>query len=161
MAAILADVIFKCIFFYENDRILNQMALKLVPNSPIDNKSAEQATSHYLNQWWPSSLTHICGIRGRWVNAKVIVLLKNLNISLYITCYCTQCNQEKVKTIRFELKTPYRTHVETLCYSFLLFHRINVSTVSWMYCSKSTASTDHLQLGCGMITYGYLSIFDE
>ena len=27
-----------------------------------------QATSNYLNQWWPSSLTHICGTRGRWVN---------------------------------------------------------------------------------------------
>ena len=24
----------------------------------------EQATSHYLNQCWPSSLTHICGTRG-------------------------------------------------------------------------------------------------
>ena len=28
---------------------------------------AEQATSHYLNQCWPSSLAHICGNRGRWV----------------------------------------------------------------------------------------------
>ena len=25
----------------------------------------EQVTSHYLNQCWPSSLMHICGIRGR------------------------------------------------------------------------------------------------
>ena len=29
---------------------------------------AEQATSHYLNQWWPSSTTHICVTRHRWVN---------------------------------------------------------------------------------------------
>ena len=28
----------------------------------------EQATNHYLNQRWPSSLTHICGTSGRWVN---------------------------------------------------------------------------------------------
>ena len=27
----------------------------------------EQATSHYLKHCWPSSLTHICGTRGRWV----------------------------------------------------------------------------------------------
>ena len=27
-----------------------------------------QATSHYLNQCRPSSLTRICGTRGRWVN---------------------------------------------------------------------------------------------
>ena len=25
---------------------------------------ANQAISHYLNQWWPSSLTHKCGTRG-------------------------------------------------------------------------------------------------
>ena len=28
---------------------------------------AEQATSHYLNQWWPSSLTRMCDTKGRWV----------------------------------------------------------------------------------------------
>ena len=28
---------------------------------------AEQTTSHSLNQWWSSSVTHICGFRG-WVN---------------------------------------------------------------------------------------------
>ena len=27
----------------------------------------EQATSHYLKHCWPSSLTHICRTRGRWV----------------------------------------------------------------------------------------------
>ena len=28
---------------------------------------AEYMTSHYLNQFWPDSLTHICGTMGRWV----------------------------------------------------------------------------------------------
>ena len=27
----------------------------------------EQATSHYLNQWWPSSLIHICITQTQWV----------------------------------------------------------------------------------------------
>ena len=27
-----------------------------------------QATSHYLNQWWPSILTHICVTWPQWVN---------------------------------------------------------------------------------------------
>ena len=40
MAAILADDRFKCIFLNENDRILNQISLKCVPRSPIDNKPA-------------------------------------------------------------------------------------------------------------------------
>ena len=29
---------------------------------------ADQATSHYLNQWWPSSTTPICVTRPQWVN---------------------------------------------------------------------------------------------
>ena len=29
-----------------------------------------QATSHYLNQCCPSSLTHMCGTTGRWVNTQ-------------------------------------------------------------------------------------------
>ena len=36
------------------------------PHSPT-HPSAEQETNHNLNQWWPSSLMHICGTRGRWV----------------------------------------------------------------------------------------------
>ena len=44
MADTLADDIFKCIFLNEKDK------------------------KNYLNQWWPSSLTHICGTGGRWVN---------------------------------------------------------------------------------------------
>ena len=40
MAAILADDIFKCIFFNENVRISIRISLKFVPNGPIDNKSA-------------------------------------------------------------------------------------------------------------------------
>ena len=40
MTAIVADDIFKCIFLNENDRISNQISLKLVARSPIDNKAA-------------------------------------------------------------------------------------------------------------------------
>ena len=35
--------------------------------SCLDN---EQATSHYLNHWWSSLLTHICVNRPRWVGRK-------------------------------------------------------------------------------------------
>ena len=38
MAAILADDIFKCIFFNENNRIQIQISLNLVPKSLTDNK---------------------------------------------------------------------------------------------------------------------------
>ena len=39
-----------------------------------------QATNHYLNQCWPSFLTHICGTRGRWV-------LTNCNTGVCLTDY--------------------------------------------------------------------------
>ena len=55
-----ADNIFKCIFINENVRILLKISLKFVPKVPINNipalfswwLGADQATSHYLNQWW-------------------------------------------------------------------------------------------------------------
>ena len=40
MAAIWADVIFKCIFLNENDKIPIQISLKLVSRNPINNKPA-------------------------------------------------------------------------------------------------------------------------
>ena len=72
-----ADGIFKCIVVNEKFYILLKISLKFIPKGPIDNNPAlvqvmvcaEQATSHYLNQWWPSSLMHICGTRGRWVKS--------------------------------------------------------------------------------------------
>ena len=48
-----------------------EFRFKFVSKIPFGNKpplvQAEQVTSHYRNQWWPSSLTHICGTRGRWL----------------------------------------------------------------------------------------------
>ena len=79
-ADILADDLFKCIFLNENYRIPIQISLKCVARSLINNKPAlvqvmawrRTGTSHYLNQCWPSSLTHICGTRGRWVKLRSI-----------------------------------------------------------------------------------------
>ena len=34
---------------------------------------AVQATSHYLNQWWSSQLTHICVTRLQWVNNQSLI----------------------------------------------------------------------------------------
>ena len=43
---------------------------------------AEQATSHYLNQGWPSSRTDICGTQERWVNEQ----LGNL-VTMFLAVY--------------------------------------------------------------------------
>ena len=71
----LADDIFGCISVNEEICILIKISLKFVPKDPIDNNPAlvqimvwrRIATSHYLNQCWPDSLTHLCGTRGIWV----------------------------------------------------------------------------------------------
>ena len=70
-----ADDIFKCIFLNENIWISIKISLKFIPKCPINNIPAlvsimawrRQATSHYLNQWWSSQLTHICVTRPQWV----------------------------------------------------------------------------------------------
>ena len=84
MAATLAEDNFKCIFFNENDRIPIRFSLKFVPRSPIDNKPVLvqviawrlSVPTHYLNQCWPSSQTHICGTRWRWVNKYTKIIFK-------------------------------------------------------------------------------------
>ena len=54
--------------------VLIHILRKFVPKVSVHNKSAsvqvraKQATSHYLNQRWPSLVTHICITQSRWVN---------------------------------------------------------------------------------------------
>ena len=61
------DDIFRCIFMNEKICALIEISLKFVPKGPLNNNPA-LASSHYLNQCWPDSLTHICSTRGRWVH---------------------------------------------------------------------------------------------
>ena len=76
-----ADDDFMYIFMNGKFCILIQISLKFVPKGLIDNQSAlvqvmawwHQPTNHYLNQRWPSSLTHICGTKGRWVKCCVVL----------------------------------------------------------------------------------------
>ena len=71
-----AEDIFRCIIVNETFYISIQISLKFVPTGPIDNNQAlfqimawcRIATHHYSNQCWPDTLTHICCIRGRWLN---------------------------------------------------------------------------------------------
>ena len=76
MAAMLADGIFKCILFNENDRIPIQISLKFVLRSPIDNKPALIRVMVWCRigrkplpePMMTRSLMRVCGTRGRCVN---------------------------------------------------------------------------------------------
>ena len=43
---------------------------------------AWRRSSHYLNQCWPSSLTHICGTSGRWDSCYVVKIATDMILSL-------------------------------------------------------------------------------
>ena len=70
-----ADDIFEYVSFSEKFWMSIEIMLKFVPKGPVDKKSAvivvmvwrEQASSHYLNQWWPSSLMYT-GLKESAIN---------------------------------------------------------------------------------------------
>ena len=76
MPAILADYIFKCIFFNENVWISIKISLDFLPKGPIDNKPAlvqVMAWRHpghkpLSETMLVSLLMHICFTRAQWVD---------------------------------------------------------------------------------------------
>ena len=70
-----ADDIFRCIFVNENfvSWLKFHWSFVLRVQLTITQQwlrwwlGTEYAISHYLNQCWPDSLTHICRTRGRWL----------------------------------------------------------------------------------------------
>ena len=47
----MADI-FKWIFLIENVLISITFSMKFIPKGPINNIRDDQATSHYMKQWW-------------------------------------------------------------------------------------------------------------
>ena len=76
MAAILADNIFKCIFFNDSVWISLKISLRFVPKVPIDSIPAlvqimawrRSDDKPLSEQMMVSLLTHICVTRPQWVN---------------------------------------------------------------------------------------------
>ena len=115
-----ADDVFRCTFVNEKICILIEISLKFVPRGLIDNKAVlvqamawrQRATSHYLNRCWSSSLTHIYGTGGRWVNS-LVPEQNGWNASaIIIKCIC--CEQKFAFCYKF-------------CWSFVVNIPINVS----------------------------------
>ena len=90
-----ADNIFRWNFVNEKPCIFQiEISLEFVPKGPIDNKSAlvhvmawrQIIDKPYLNQCWPSSLTQICGTKGRWVKQQIVQEWKIQVSAFHITC---------------------------------------------------------------------------
>ena len=120
-----ADDVFRCIFLNWKFCVLIKISLYFVPRNVSRVQltitqhwlrwwlGVEEATSHYLNQCWPSSLKHISGTRGRWLNAHYnedhywiifiwLLIMKNSFYSRLCFQYCCEILRD-TETVR-ELK---------------------------------------------------------
>ena len=59
----------KCLVFWFQWSLFLRIQLTIFQHWFRKWLGVDQATSHYLHQCWPNSLTHICGTRGRWVKS--------------------------------------------------------------------------------------------
>ena len=133
-----ANDTFKCIFLNGNIWTVIEISLKYVTLGRIDNKPAlvqiiqlgtEQATSHYLKQWWPSLLTYICVTWPQWVKI-VTHLSRHKSPSLFVICVVNiywliiQCVIHLMLLIISWWVGPGRKHCIT--------HRNTIPTRSWV-----------------------------
>ena len=99
MAAISQTTFFRCIFMNEKSCILIQISLRFVQKGLIDNKSTlvqvmawrRTGAEPFPEPMLPSSLTHICGTRGRRVKLKNLAYLKHSfasNVDLWERTTC-------------------------------------------------------------------------
>ena len=102
------DDIFKCIFLNENVWIAEDFN---VPKIRINNipvlaqimAGADQATSHYLNQCWTDSLTHLCATRGWWVKTSYWMTLYKMSLKSNITnsLWMRPCQLSSIYAVTF------------------------------------------------------------
>ena len=151
------DGIFKCIFLNGNVRTSIQYLLKIVPKGPIDNKSVfvqVQATSHYLNQYWPSSLTHICGTRGEMSSCLFLDITFQStapifwNYSNQKSCSSIRLSHLVITTCHLKLIGSFKSHYAHL-YNWKLVTETQkawILTYNWSQKSKSSILIDLMWL---------------
>ena len=125
--------------------VLVKISLKFVPKGPIDNKLALVmacrrlfAPSHYPNQCWSSSLTHVytCGTRAGEMRLYIQVCGYNWEQSILYQ-----------NTIRTPFKWNWNETIMTFifCPSFIFVHLINHRT-DQNHTNRQTLKTDILDL---------------
>ena len=87
---------------------------------------ADPSTSHYLNQWWPDLLMHICVTRPQWVkmhrNLTILTSFPGLLlISSPALLYCMSLDRIQVRFIRpLNRHTIYpKKYAHSLCFAVL------------------------------------------
>ena len=106
-----AGDILKCIFLNEFFCILFEFHWSLFLSVELTTGQhwfmewfgADQVVSHYLNQCWPSWLTHICGTRGRWAVSKPTVYHALLPVQMYVLLHSTYCQMWRIR-IKYDVQ---------------------------------------------------------
>ena len=100
---------------------------------------AEQATSHYLNQWWPSSTTHTCVTRPQWgkgslpSTSQIATRVGNLMmIQLQWLVFILQLIVQHESTKQIKDAIQYITKRYPVLLSCMLY--ANISTVYFRHC---------------------------
>ena len=70
-----------CVFWFKFQSLFLRIQLTISQCCFRRWHDTEQATSHYLNQWWPSPLLHICDTRGRRVKEATDICVISCHIS--------------------------------------------------------------------------------
>ena len=131
-----ADDIFKWIFLNRNVWIFIEISLTFVPKGQINNilvldqimLGTDQATSHYLNQWWYSLLIHICITRPQWV--------KHLNMLCWepAVLQCTVLAKDHISSVR--MKSIEKSSSFVCLFFFPEQKDGNMTTYQWFRTNK-------------------------
>ena len=85
-------------------------------------------TSHYLNQYWPNSLTRICGTRGRWIK------LWSHNIIFRVT-WCLKVRPSTCCSRYRQYTSQIHSHYSDIIIGLMVSQITGVSIVCSTVCS--------------------------
>ena len=106
----ISQTIFANAYTFLNENVLLSISLKFIPNGPISNIPALvqimawRRPGHYLNQYWPHSLTHVCGIRSRWVKLSGICIHQMIIYTCKIPMYTCKILMHTYRIIMYICK---------------------------------------------------------
>ena len=93
----------------------------------------EQANSHYPKQYWSSLSKHICGTRGRWVNALILHKFDRTLISFRFNTGVNNTYNKKYKCLSLE---KYMHTLRLRCSGYLLPTHFRPSTETFLMLVK-------------------------
>ena len=123
---------------------------------------AHKTTNHYLNQWWPSLVTHICVIRHQWVTENICIIwwynywwiLVHAANAQYSSLFCIYiCSSIRLMLILWSYHSGLELTWHALWWyciwailTYMFMHQVNsgpcITIVTWS-CHKNFSQWEH------------------